>query len=253
MIMGNSSEAHIGSTAVPEEVARFVAMADEWWDPNGKFKPLHKFNPVRIDFIKDRVCAHFGKDPQAPRPLSGVRILDIGCGGGLVSEPLALLGADMTSIDAAEKNVKIASLHAEQSGVKIGYRHILPEDLLKEGVQFDVVLNMEVVEHVADLSEFIDICCQMVKQGGAMVGATVSRTLKSLALAKIGAEYILKWLPPGTHDWNKFVKPSEFASELRRNDVIVKELAGMSFNPLCDKWSLSKDLDVNYLLFATKE
>jgi 2-polyprenyl-6-hydroxyphenyl methylase/3-demethylubiquinone-9 3-methyltransferase len=240
------------STASPEEVARFAAMAEEWWDPTGKFRPLHKFNPTRLTFIRDSLSNHFGLDKDSLTPLKGLKILDIGCGGGLISEPLARLGAQMTSIDAAEKNISIASLHAEQSGLKIGYRSALPEDLLAEGKQFDVVLNLEVVEHVPDMEEFLRVCSALVRPGGAMVGATVNRTLKALALAKFGAEYIMRWLPPGTHDWNKFVKPSEFVGALRRNGIEVTDLKGMAYTPISDSWVLSKNLDMNYLLFGVR-
>ncbi len=239
-------------TASPEEVARFVAMADEWWDPKGKFRPLHKFNPLRLTFMRDSICTHFGRDPQQPLPLKGLKILDIGCGGGLISEPLCRLGAEMTSIDAAEKNISIAAVHAKDSGLEIGYRHVLPEQLLEEGASFDVVLNMEVIEHVPDMHQFLQICSDLVRPGGAMVGATLNRTMKALALAKFGAEYVLRWLPAGTHDWNKFVKPSEFVGALRNNGITVTSLKGMSFNPLKDSWSLSDNLDVNYLLFGSK-
>ncbi len=241
------------STASPEEVARFTAIAEEWWDPKGKFRPLHKFNPTRLTFIRDQLCSHFGGDPLADKPLKGLKILDIGCGGGLVSEPMARMGAEMTSIDAGEQNVQVAAIHAEKSGLEIGYRHILPEDLVKEGAQFDVVLNMEVVEHVPDLEAFLTACCALVKPGGAMIGATLNRTLKSLAMAKIGAEYVLRWLPPGTHDWNKFLKPSEFASGLRPHGLTVQTLKGMTYSPMGDSWSLTDDLTVNYLLFAVKD
>lgn len=245
-------ESSHNGTASPKEVARFAAMADEWWDPTGKFRPLHKFNPTRLTFIRNALSAHFGRDPLNLVPLSGLRVLDIGCGGGLISEPLARMGAVMTSIDAAEKNIHIASLHAEQSGLEIGYRNALPEELLEEGLHFDVVLNLEVVEHVPDMKEFLRVCSALVRPGGAMVGATVNRTLKALALAKFGAEYIMRWLPPGTHDWNKFVKPSEFVGALRRNGITVTDLKGMTYTPIKDSWELSKNLDMNYLLFGVK-
>ncbi len=239
-------------TASPDEVARFTALAENWWDTKGDFAPLHKLNPVRIAFIRDRVAAHFGRDPLDPTPLEGLRLLDIGCGGGLLTEPMARLGATVTGIDAGEENIAVARLHAAQSGLPIEYRCVLPERLMEEGRQFDVVLNMEVVEHVADLGLFLKACSDLLIPGGAMAASTINRTLKSLALAKIGAEYILRWVPAGTHDWKKFVKPSELASGLRPNGVGVTDLKGMAYTPIKDEWRLSRDLDVNYLAFAVK-
>ncbi|GGF71569.1 ubiquinone biosynthesis O-methyltransferase [Terasakiella brassicae] len=241
------------TTVNPEEVAWFTAIADEWWDPNGKFRPLHKFNPTRLAFIRERLCDHFGLDENAEQPLKGLRLLDIGCGGGLISEPLCRMGAEMTSIDAGDKNIKTAIVHAEAGGLDIDYRCVFPEDLAKEGLQFDGVLNMEVIEHVADIDAFLEASCALIKPGGAMIGATLNRTIKSFAMAKVGAEYILRWLPRGTHDFNKFVKPGEFADGLRQNGLNVIQMKGMTFNPLRDSWSLTDDLSVNYLLFATKQ
>ncbi|PIW25879.1 MAG: bifunctional 3-demethylubiquinol 3-O-methyltransferase/2-polyprenyl-6-hydroxyphenol methylase [Rhodospirillales bacterium CG15_BIG_FIL_POST_REV_8_21_14_020_66_15] len=241
------------TTADDGDVARFQAIADEWWDATGKFRPLHRINPVRIAFIRDRVAAHFGLDSGAARPLRGLSLLDIGCGGGILAEPLARLGAKVTGIDAGEKNVAVARLHAEQMGLDIDYRHVLPEDLADLGRTFDVVLNMEVVEHVADLDAFLAASADMVRPGGCMVVTTLNRTLKSLMLAKIGAEYVLRWLPPGTHDWRKFVRPSELVRGLAGHGVEVTHLEGMVFNPLSDTWRLdAHDLDVNYLAFAAK-
>lgn len=241
------------ATASPEEVARFAAMAEEWWDPEGKFKPLHRFNPARLDYIRTRLAGHFGRDPEAERPLAGLRLLDIGCGGGLVAEPVAAWGAELTAIDASDKNIRVASLHAEQSGVAVGYRHALPEDLMREGASFDAVLNLEVIEHVPDVTRYMNVAGALVRPGGAMVVATVSRTLKSFMLAKIGAEYVLRWLPPGTHDWNRFVKPSELKRLLERSGLTLADLTGMSYRPLSDTWYLSEDLEVNYLAFAVKK
>ncbi|MEQ8504819.1 MAG: bifunctional 2-polyprenyl-6-hydroxyphenol methylase/3-demethylubiquinol 3-O-methyltransferase UbiG [Rhodospirillales bacterium] len=246
------------STAVPTtaddgEVARFQAIADEWWDAGGKFRPLHRINPVRIAYIRDHVAAHFGLSTDRDQPLKGLRLLDIGCGGGLLSEPMARLGAAVTGIDAGEKNVAVARLHAEQVGLDIDYRHVLPEDLAGLGESYDVVLNMEVVEHVADLDVFLAASAGLIRPGGCTVVTTLNRTLKSLALAKVGAEYILRWLPVGTHDWRKFVRPSELTRTLSAHGVEVTQLEGMVFNPLSDTWRLdARDLGVNYLAFGIK-
>ena len=241
------------STASAEEVERFTAMADAWWDPHGKFRPLHQINPVRIGYIRDHAATHFGRAPLADIPLKGLKLLDIGCGGGLLCEPLARLGADVTGIDAGDKNVVIASLHAEQSGLDIDYRHILPEALMDAGNDFDIVLNMEVIEHVADVDAFLEASSSLLKPGGIMFLSTVNRTLKALALAKIGAEYILRWLPAGTHDWRKFVKPSELAHGLRSHGVNITDLTGMVYSPFQDEWKISNNnLDVNYLAVAVK-
>ncbi|MGB0748794.1 MAG: bifunctional 2-polyprenyl-6-hydroxyphenol methylase/3-demethylubiquinol 3-O-methyltransferase UbiG [Magnetospiraceae bacterium] len=250
MVTAQATE--VSGTAAPEEVARFTAMADEWWDPDGKFKPLHKFNPVRLNYIKYKLAKHFGLDPAGRAPLEGLRILDIGCGGGLVAEPVSLMGAEVLGIDASEKNTRIAATHAAETGAPVTYAHRLPEEMAAAGDRFDVVLNLEVVEHVPDVGEFMGVCSSLVKPGGVMLCATLNRTLKSLALAKIGAEYVLRWLPQGTHDWRKFVKPSELAASLRAHGLNVDDLTGVSFNPLVDAWSLSRDLEVNYLAFATK-
>jgi 2-polyprenyl-6-hydroxyphenyl methylase/3-demethylubiquinone-9 3-methyltransferase len=237
-------------TASPEELAHFSAMADSWWDPHGKFRPLHKLNPSRLRFIRDQLIGHFDCDPDSRKPLAGLTLLDIGCGGGLLSEPLCRLGAQVTGIDASEKTVGVASLHAEQSGLNIDYRCTVPEELARPGKQFDIVLNMEVVEHVADVELFLKSCKALIKPNGAMVLSTINRTLKSLALAKIGAEYILRWLPIGTHDWRKFIRPSEILNNLHNADLEITTFEGLSYNPITDKWSLTRDLDVNYLAFV---
>jgi len=248
-----------GSTVNPDEIARFTAMADAWWDPSGKFRPLHQINPVRIQFIKDNVCRHFGLDADVELPFKGLDILDVGCGGGLLSEPMARLGANMTSIDAGEKNIEIAKVHAEQSGLNINYRNVYPEDLAKQGQRFDVVLNMEVIEHVADTEAFMAASASVLKDtgkgpGGCMALSTINRNVKSLLLGKVAAEYILRWLPAGTHDWKKFLKPSELARLVRAHGLEFTDLQGMTYNPFKDAWSLSKtDLDVNYLAFAEKK
>lgn len=236
----------------PAEIARFSAMAEEWWDPAGKFRPLHRLNPVRLAFIRDSLAEHFGRDARRPHPLGGLGILDIGCGGGLVAEPMARLGARVTGVDAAEKNIAVARVHAEQSGLDIDYRHASAEALLAAGERFDAVLALEVVEHVADLGAFLGACAGLVRPGGAMVLATLNRTPQSYLLAIVGAEYVMGWLPRGTHQWSRFVRPSELAGALRPRGVAVRKLRGMSYSPLRDQWRLSDDLGVNYLAFATK-
>jgi 2-polyprenyl-6-hydroxyphenyl methylase/3-demethylubiquinone-9 3-methyltransferase len=202
---GTAGGAALGVTVDPAEIARFSAIADEWWDPNGKFKPLHRFTPTRLEYIRGRIAGHFGRDALAPKPLAGLRLLDIGCGGGLLCEPMARLGASVVGADAAERNVKTAAVHAERQGLAIDYRHTTAEALAEAGELFDVVLNMEVVEHVADVAAFMGACARLVRPGGLMVVATLNRTAKAFALAIVGAEYVLGWLPRGTHTWSKFV------------------------------------------------
>lgn len=245
------------STAAADEIARFTAIADAWWDPTGDFAALHRLNPVRLEFIRDHVCRHFGRDPLADKPFAGLAVIDIGCGGGLLAEPMARLGAAVTGIDAGRENIDIARVHAEQSGLDIDYRHRLPEDLCSdeggsEKGRYDVVLNMEVVEHVADLDAFLGAAAGLVRRRGVMALSTLNRTMKSLALAKIGAEYVLRWLPPGTHDWRKFVRPSELAAGLNAHGVDITGLEGMTFGPIDGDWRLSRDLSVNYLAFGVK-
>ena len=241
------------STASPEEIARFTQVADSWWDPKGDFKPLHQLNPYRIDYIVQHVCHHFDMDAEAEQPLRGLKIIDIGCGGGLLCEPLSRLGATMSGIDAGEKSLGVARTHAEQSGLDINYRHVLPEDLASETGGYDVVLNMEIIEHVTDIDIFFKASTGLLKPGGAMFLSTINRTFKSLALAKIAAEYILCWLPKGTHDWKKFVKPSEMANSLRKTGVNVANLQGLSYAPLTDEWNSTKDLSINYMAYARKD
>lgn len=251
--MTQSAEQIVG-TADAAEIARFEAMAEDWWNPAGKFAPLHKFNPVRLAFIRDRLCARFGLDPLADQPLRGLRLLDIGCGGGLLSEPMARLGATVTGVDASARNIGIAAAHAAQTGIEIDYRAGTVEELVESGEKpFDAVLNCEVVEHVADVELFLQSCAALVRPGGLMIVATLNRTPKSFALAIVGAEYVLRWLPRGTHDWRKFVRPSEIAALLRAGGMAIEELTGVSFNPISDRWRLSKDLDVNYMAVAGKE
>ena len=243
-----------GKTTIDaDEVEKFTRIAEEWWDPRGKFKPLHKFNPVRLAYIRDQVCHHFGRNPMDPQPLSGLRLIDIGCGGGLVAEPMARLGADVVAIDAAEKNIKTAMTHAAQSGLEIDYRNTTVEDLQAAGEKpFDIVLNLEVVEHVADVDLFLKTSADFVAPGGIMILATINRTLRALALAKIGAEYVLGWLPRGTHDPKKFVKPSEAEKSLGAGGMKVKSRAGVNYNPLNDKWQVTGNMAVNYMLVARK-
>ncbi len=237
----------------PDEISHFSSMAETWWDPKGPFKPLHQLNPTRIDFIKTQICTHFDLDKNAERPLSGLRILDIGCGGGLLSEPMARLGADVVGADASEKNIKTARIHAEQMDLDIDYRHITAEELADAGEKFDVILNMEVIEHVADIGSFLDACHQLLKDDGCTTLSTINRNLKSWAMAIAGAEYILRWLPVGTHDWNKFLKPSELAAHALHSGFSITCVNGMVFNPLSSTWSLDEhDFSVNYVALATK-
>ncbi|HWD25988.1 MAG TPA: bifunctional 2-polyprenyl-6-hydroxyphenol methylase/3-demethylubiquinol 3-O-methyltransferase UbiG [Rhizomicrobium sp.] len=234
------------STVDAAEVAKFSAMAAEWWDPTGKFAPLHKFNPVRLQFIRDTVAAHYGR--TGIKPFQGLNLLDIGCGGGLLCEPMSRLGFAVTGVDPSEKNIGTAQAHA--GGLPIAYRAAAAETLVAEGAGFDVVLNMEVVEHVADLRAYLMACARLVKPGGLMIVATLNRTLKSLALAKIGAEYVLRWLPPGTHDWNKFVAPAELKRLLEGVGLNPLKTQGVAFDPLTWDWRLSSDTDVNYMVVA---
>ncbi|MDG1437605.1 MAG: bifunctional 2-polyprenyl-6-hydroxyphenol methylase/3-demethylubiquinol 3-O-methyltransferase UbiG [Emcibacteraceae bacterium] len=237
----------------PDEIAHFSSMAETWWDPNGPFKPLHKLNPTRIGFVVEQVCEHFDRDTKADLPLKGLRILDIGCGGGLLSEPIARLGATMVGADAAEKNIKTASLHAEKMGLDIDYRHITAEELAEAGEKFDVIINMEVIEHVADIASFLGACHQLLKDDGCMTLSTLNRTLKSWAMAIAGAEYIMRWLPIGTHDWKKFLKPSETCALASESGFTVNTLKGMVYNPIGGTWSLDNhDFSVNYVALAVK-
>jgi 2-polyprenyl-6-hydroxyphenyl methylase/3-demethylubiquinone-9 3-methyltransferase len=236
----------------PNEVAKFSAIAAEWWDPTGKFAPLHKFNPVRLSFIKAEAAAHYSRDTRALRPFEGLSLLDIGCGGGLLSEPMARLGFAVTGADASERNIGTARAHAAQSALAIDYRATTAEALEAEGRSFDVVLNMEVVEHVADVAAYLGACARLVKPGGITIVATMNKTLKSLALAKIGAEYVLGWLPRGTHDWNRFIPPAELRTSLEEAGLSILKMQGVSFNPLAWDWFLSADVDVNYMVVARR-
>ncbi|HEY8950331.1 MAG TPA: bifunctional 2-polyprenyl-6-hydroxyphenol methylase/3-demethylubiquinol 3-O-methyltransferase UbiG [Rhizomicrobium sp.] len=236
----------------PAEVEKFSRMAAEWWDPTGKFAPLHKFNPVRLKFIRETVAAHFERNGNSLRPFEALSLLDIGCGGGLLSEPMARLGFAVTGVDPSEKNIGTARAHAAQSGAAVSYRASDAEALVAEGLTFDVVLNMEVVEHVADLRGYLESTASLVKPGGLMFVATLNRTLKALALAKVAAEYVLRWLPPGTHDWDKFVTPSELRAMLENSGLKLLKIQGVSFDPLGWDWRLSSDTDVNYMVVAAR-
>ncbi|UJQ93854.1 bifunctional 2-polyprenyl-6-hydroxyphenol methylase/3-demethylubiquinol 3-O-methyltransferase UbiG [Mariluticola halotolerans] len=240
------------TTINDDEIARFTAMAEQWWDPKGKFKPLHKFNPVRLAYIRQHVIDHFQLDGTKRLPLEGLKFLDIGCGGGLLCEPMARLGATVTGADAAEKNIRIAELHAAQSGLEIDYRATTSETMAEAGEQFDVVLNMEVVEHVADVPLYLESCARLVKPGGLMFVATINRTAKAFALAIVGAEYVLGWLPKGTHTYEKFLTPEEISSQLKRHGMSIKHKSGVSYAPLQDQWRTSRDMSVNYMLLAEK-
>lgn len=236
----------------PGEVDKFARMAAEWWDPNGKFKPLHVFNPVRLKFIRGLAAEHFGRSATSLKPFEGLTLLDIGCGGGLLSEPMARLGFTVLGADASEKNVKTAAAHAAGQGLPLEYRATTAEALAETGAQFDIVLNMEVVEHVADLPGFLKSCAALLKPGAIMLVATLNRTLKSLALAKIGVEYVLRWLPAGTHDWNRFITPEELKRHLTEAGLVVTRTQGVAFEPLRWDWQLSSDTDVNYMMVAHK-
>ena len=244
----------VSSSIDPAEVERFSKIAAEWWDPKGKFAPLHRFNPVRLGFIRDQALPRFGRDGAARRPFEGLRLLDIGCGGGLLAEPMTRLGFQVTGVDASARNIGTAGAHAAQMGLAIDYRCTTAEDLLAAGEPaFDVILNMEVVEHVADPGEYLRSCARLLQPGGLMIVATLNRTLKALALAKLGAEYVLRWLPIGTHDWNRFLKPEEIRSFLADEPVVVDGPYGVVFEPLSGRWKQSHDADVNYMMTVVRD
>lgn len=241
------------TTVDPGEVAKFEAMAAEWWDPNGKFKPLHMMNPVRLDYVCTQIAAEFDRDLSADRPFEGLRLLDIGCGGGLLCEPMARLGAEVVGADAAERNIPVAQVHAAQSGLEIDYRHTTAEALAAAGEQFDVVLNMEVVEHVADPLAYLTACRALLKPGGLHLCSTINRNPKSFAMAIVGAEWVMRWLPKGTHEWQKFITPDELYALLEKAGMEPVDRKGYVFNPVSWRWTISdRDLSVNYVTAALR-
>ncbi|MDR6292426.1 MULTISPECIES: bifunctional 2-polyprenyl-6-hydroxyphenol methylase/3-demethylubiquinol 3-O-methyltransferase UbiG [Inquilinus] len=241
------------ATVDSAEIARFESMAADWWDPDGKFRPLHSMNPLRIGYIRDRLCARLGRDPLAPKPLAGLRVLDIGCGGGLLSEPMARLGAEVTGVDAGAEAIGVARAHAAESGLAIDYRHGSAEDLAASGARFDAVLALEIVEHVADVDAFCGALSTLLRPGGTLAMSTLNRTSRSWTFAILGAEYLLRMIPRGTHDWKKFLKPHELAAALRRSGLAVGDIAGMVPDPRRGDWRLApRDLAVNYILTAAK-
>ncbi|HYD26530.1 bifunctional 2-polyprenyl-6-hydroxyphenol methylase/3-demethylubiquinol 3-O-methyltransferase UbiG [Brevundimonas sp.] len=251
---GDSNDRAEGPSIDPADVARFSAQAAEWWDARGPFAPLHRFNPARLAFVRDRAAERFGRDIRGHAPFAGLSLLDVGCGGGLIAEPMRRLGFEVTAIDASSENIGTARIHAEQQGLDIGYRAATVEQLEAGGSgPFDVVLTMEVIEHVADPEAFVRTCARLVKPGGMMVVATLNRTLKSLALGKVAAEYVLRWVPAGTHDWRQFLKPDEIRLMLSEEPLAVSGPYGLIYNPLTDRWSESDDAGVNYMMVATRD
>ena len=243
----------VTTTVDPREIAKFEAMAAEWWDLQGKFKPLHMINPCRLDYITAQISAEFGCDPGAERPFAGLRMLDIGCGGGLLCEPMARLGAEVVGVDAAARNIPVARIHAGQSGLDIDYRVGTAEDLVAAGERFDVVLNMEVVEHVADPLAYLTACRRLLRPGGLHICSTINRNPKSYVMAIIGAEQVMRWLPRGTHEWKKFITPDELYDLLTRAGMTPVDRKGMVFNPVSWSWSLSpRDLSVNYVTTSVR-
>jgi 2-polyprenyl-6-hydroxyphenyl methylase/3-demethylubiquinone-9 3-methyltransferase len=236
----------------PAEVERFSALAETWWDPRGSMAPLHRLNPARLGFLRERLTAHFAREAKGLRPFAGLRMLDVGCGGGLISEPLARLGAAVTGIDAAEANIGVARAHARSGDLDIDYRQASAEELAAAGERFDGVLALEVIEHVADVDAFLHAVATLVRPGGAFVASTLNRTPRSLLFGIVGAEYVLRWLPRGTHRWDRFVRPSEFASGLRRQGLQVRDIRGLVYDPLTREWRLGPDVGVNYLVYAAR-
>ncbi|HEX3945385.1 MAG TPA: bifunctional 2-polyprenyl-6-hydroxyphenol methylase/3-demethylubiquinol 3-O-methyltransferase UbiG [Rhizomicrobium sp.] len=243
----------VSSTVDEAEIEKFARLAAEWWDPKGSFAPLHRFNPIRLRFIRDVAADHFGRNTRERNPFEGLSLLDIGCGGGLLAEPLSRLGFEVLGIDAAERNVEIASEHAARTGAQALYRCATAEMLREEGLSFDAVLAMEIIEHVSDVPAFVRECAGLVRPGGLLFLATINRTLKSLALAKLAAEYVLRWLPPGTHDWNRFIPPERLKTMLAETGLDILRVQGMAFDPLVWDWRLSRDTDVNYVVVAGQE
>ena len=241
----------MSTTINKEEIQKFSRLAEEWWDVNGKFKPLHMFNPIRIEYITEKIKIHFGLKKDKSNYLEGLNILDIGCGGGLISEPMARLGANVTGIDASEKNINIAKLHSKKNGLKINYFNASPENL-EHIEKFDIILNLEIVEHVDNLDLYLQSCYNLLKKNGLMFTATINRTLTSYVKAIIGAEYILRWLPIGTHDWNKFIKPEELEKKLSNKKFTTNNIKGLEFNPISSKWKKSDNLSVNYIICSSK-
>lgn len=243
-----------GPSIDPADVARFSAQAAEWWDARGPFAPLHKFNPARLAFVRDQAAERFGRDPKTREPFAGLTLLDVGCGGGLMAEPMRRLGFEVTAVDASAENIGTARAHAAEQGLDIAWRAATVEQLEAEGAgPFDVVLTLEVIEHVADPEAFIRACARLVKPGGLMIVATLNRTLKALALGKIAAEYVLRWVPAGTHDWRQFLKPHEIRSMLAQEPVTVTGPYGLAYDPLTDRWRESTDADINYMMIATRD
>jgi 2-polyprenyl-6-hydroxyphenyl methylase/3-demethylubiquinone-9 3-methyltransferase len=251
---GDFNDQAAGPSIDPADVARFSAQAAEWWDARGPFAPLHRFNPARLAFVRDRAADRFGRDIRSREPFAGLTLLDVGCGGGLIAEPMRRLGFAVTAVDASTENIGTARVHAEQQGLDIAYRAATVEQLEAEGAgPFDVVLTMEVIEHVADPEAFVRTCVRLVKPGGTMIVATLNRTLKSLALGKVAAEYVLRWVPAGTHDWRQFLKPDEIRLMLSEEPVAVSGPYGLVYNPLTDRWSESDDAGINYMMVATRD
>lgn len=249
-----ADQEHGGGSVDAREMAKFARIAETWWDPEGEFRPLHKLNPVRLGFVREHLLAHFGGDPESVRPFAGLRIVDVGCGGGLMTEPLARLGAEVVGLDASRESVEVARLHAAESGLAIDYRHATAESLAAAGERFDAVLALEIVEHVAEPAAFMGACAALARPGGALALSTLNRTPKGFLLGVVAAEYLLRWLPRGTHDWRRFVKPSELAAMLRPAGVRLTDIEGLVYDPMRDEFRRDPhDLDVNYLAFAVKD
>jgi len=245
-----ASDKRSSASVDPAEIARFEAIAAEWWDAKGKFAPLHRFNPTRLSFLREGLIRHFNRDPRSARPLEGLSVLDVGCGGGLVAEPMARLGATVTGIDAGAATIEAARSHARSMGLAIDYRAVTVEELADAGATFDVVLALEVIEHVAAPGSFLKSCTRLLSPGGTMAVATLNRTARSFLLAIVGAEYVLRWLPAGTHDWTRFIRPQELDAMLDAAGLGVTARTGIAYNPFSDRWSLSSDTGVNYMVLA---